>query len=59
MSIVLLQLVVCGIFFLAWCLRKWLRDEVRGMELKELAELAILYFALLGFIIYLIVAINK
>lgn len=55
----LVQLVVCGIFFLAWCLRKWLRDEVRGMELKELAELAILYFALLGFIIYLIVAINK
>ena len=59
MSIVLLQLVVCGIFFLGWCLRKWLRDDVRGMELKELAELAILCLALLGFKIYLIVAKNK
>ena len=57
-KIVAVQLSMYAIFFLGWCLRKWRRHDTRGLEMKELAELAILYVALLALLLYLNVAIK-
>ena len=45
-----MQLKVYGIFFLGWCLRKWLRGDIAmtdGRERRKIAELSIFYFIML------------